>query len=153
MGPGLQQAGLRPAGQPASGGLGGSAAGFGEAETPCGPEGPAAAALPAAPDKGNAPTASPGGTGRPPNTHIPKGGNRTLGIFDPKNKKAGRAAVQTAPQPRQECWQPRRFLPAEAPLYLALRQSVPLIDAALQKIVRLTVDFTLAAKTPGHRRP
>lgn len=63
MGPGLQQAGLRPAGQPASGGLGGSAAGFGEAETPCEPEGPAAAALPAAPDKGNAPSASPGGTG------------------------------------------------------------------------------------------
>lgn len=148
MGPGLRQAGLRPAGQPASGGLGGSAAGFGEAETPCGPEGPAAAALPAAPDKGNAPSASPGGMGRPPNTHIPKGGNRTLGIFDPKNKKAGRAAVQTAPQPRQECWQPRRFLPAEAPLYLALRQSVPLIDAALQKIVRLTVDFTLAAEDP-----
>ena len=130
MGPGLRQAGIRPAGQRASGGLGGSAAGFGEAETPCGPEGPAAAALPAAPDKGNAPTASPGGTGRPPNTHIPKGGNRTLGIFDPKNKKAGRAAVQTAP------------------LYLALRQSVPLIDAALQKIVRLTVDFTLAAEDP-----
>ena len=71
-----------------------------------------------------------------------------MGIFDPKNKKAGRAAVQTAPQPRQECWQPRRFLPAEAPLYLALRQSVPLIDAALQKIVRLTVDFTLAAEDP-----
>ena len=29
--------------------------------------------------------------------------------------------------------------------YQALRQSIPLIDAALQKIVRLTVDFTLTA--------
>ena len=63
MGPGLRQAGLRPARHPPTRRLGGSAAGFGEAETPCGPKGPAAAALPAAPDKGNAPSASPGGTG------------------------------------------------------------------------------------------
>lgn len=71
-----------------------------------------------------------------------------MGIFDPKNKKTTRAAVQTAPQPRQEHWQPQRFLPAEAPLYRALRQSIPIIDAALQKIVRLTVDFTLTAAEP-----
>ena len=42
----------------------------------------------------------------------------------------------------------QRFLPAEAPLYRALRQSIPIIDAALQKIVRLTVDFTLTAAEP-----
>ena len=71
-----------------------------------------------------------------------------MGIFDPKNKKTTRAAVQTAPQPRPEHWQPQRFLPAEAPLYRALRQSIPIIDAALQKIVRLTVDFTLTAAEP-----
>lgn len=71
-----------------------------------------------------------------------------MGIFDPKSKKMTRAAVQTAPQPRPEHWQPQRFLPAEAPLYRALRQSVPIIDAALQKIVRLTVDFTLTAAEP-----
>lgn len=68
-----------------------------------------------------------------------------MGILIPKNKKAGRAAVQTAPQPPQRSWQPQRFLPAEAPLYDALRQSVPIIEAALQKIVRLTVDFTVRA--------
>lgn len=68
-----------------------------------------------------------------------------MGILFPKTKKAERAAVQTAPQPPQQPWQPQRFLPAEAPLYRALRQSVPIIDAALQKIVRLTVDFTLTA--------
>lgn len=71
-----------------------------------------------------------------------------MGIFDPKNKKTTRTAVQTAPQPRPEHWQPQRFLPAEAPLYRALRQSIPIIDAALQKIVRLTVDFTLTAAEP-----
>lgn len=71
-----------------------------------------------------------------------------MGILPLKNKKAAGAAVQTAPQPSQQPWQPwqpQRFLPAEAPLYQALRQSIPLIDAALQKIVRLTVDFTLTA--------
>lgn len=68
-----------------------------------------------------------------------------MGILPLKNKKAAGAAVQTAPQPPQQPWQPQRFLPAEAPLYQALRQSIPLIDAALQKIVRLTVDFTLTA--------
>ena len=36
----------------------------------------------------------------------------------------------------------------EAPLYRTLRQSIPIIDAALQKIVRLTVDFTLTAAEP-----
>ena len=68
-----------------------------------------------------------------------------MGILPLKNKKAAGAAVQTAPQLPQQPWQPQRFLPAEAPLYQALRQSIPLIDAALQKIVRLTVDFTLTA--------
>ena len=72
-----------------------------------------------------------------------------MGILIPKNKKAGRAAVQTAPQPPQRSWQPQRFLPAEAPLYDALRQSVPIIEAALQKIVRLTVDFTVRAADPA----
>lgn len=71
-----------------------------------------------------------------------------MGIFEPKNRKTTRAAVQTAPQPQQQPWQPQRFLPAEAPLYRALRQSIPIIDAALQKIVRLTVDFTLTAAEP-----
>ena len=68
-----------------------------------------------------------------------------MGFLFPKSKNTTRAAVQTAPQPQPEGWQPQRFLSAEAPLYHALRQSIPIIDAALQKIVRLTVDFTVTA--------
>ncbi|HAL11671.1 MAG TPA: serine/threonine protein phosphatase, partial [Ruminococcaceae bacterium] len=71
-----------------------------------------------------------------------------MGFLFPKSKNITRAAVQTASQPQPEGWQPQRFLPAEAPLYHALRQSIPIIDAALQKIVRLTVDFTVTAADP-----
>lgn len=72
-----------------------------------------------------------------------------MGIFNPPKKKAAAAAVQTAPKPLPPLWQQQSFLPAEAPLYEALRHTVPLIDAALQKIVRLAVDFTVRCEDPS----
>lgn len=69
-----------------------------------------------------------------------------MGTLFPPKKKTEPFAVQTAPKRRAELRQPRNLLPTELTLYEALRHSVPLIDAALQKIVRLTVDFTVTAQ-------
>lgn len=69
-----------------------------------------------------------------------------MGTIFPQKKKPESFAVQTAPKRRPELRQPHGCLPAETTLYEALRHSIPLIDAALQKIVRLTVDFTVSAR-------
>lgn len=66
-----------------------------------------------------------------------------MGIKYPWKPQSTKVAVQTAPKPSREAFRQHSFLPAEAPLYRALRHTVPLIDAALQKIVRLTVDFSV----------
>lgn len=69
-----------------------------------------------------------------------------MGLKNPWKPRSTSVAVQTAPKPTQERFRPGSYLPAELPLYAALRRTVPLIDAALQKIVRLTVDFTIQAR-------
>jgi hypothetical protein len=64
---------------------------------------------------------------------------------------AGVAVVQTGRR-MEEGWG-RRFpvslRPGEAALYEGLREAVPIIDAALQKIVRLTSGFHLVCGDPG----
>lgn len=66
-----------------------------------------------------------------------------MGFLNPPKQKGPGLAVQTAPKPRAAGFRPQNSLPAELPLYRALRHTVPIIDAALEKIVRLTVDFTV----------
>lgn len=70
-----------------------------------------------------------------------------MGLKNPWKNKSSRVAVQTAAKPSLPNPRQSGYLPAEAPLYDALRHTVPLIDAALQKIVRLTVDFTVTCRT------
>lgn len=69
-----------------------------------------------------------------------------MGLKNPFRVIRSPVAVQTAAKQKRECFQPAGCLPAEAPLYEALRHTVPLIDAALQKIVRLSVDFTIRCR-------
>ena len=64
-------------------------------------------------------------------------------------KKAGVAAVQTSR--RAEGWAqgfPVPLRPGEAALYDGLREAVPIVEAALQKIVRLTAGFRLVCDDP-----
>ncbi len=72
-----------------------------------------------------------------------------MGLKNPSRLKAAPLAVQTAPKPRAARFLPENSLPAQLPLYRALRHTVPIIDAAIQKIVRLTVDFTVRAEDPA----
>lgn len=64
------------------------------------------------------------------------------------------AAVQTARRAGEGLWGslPVPLRPAEAGLYEGLREAVPIIDAALQKIVRLSAGFRLRCSTGEGQR-
>ena len=71
----------------------------------------------------------------------------------------GTAAVQTSrPAPGAGTWGswgdgfPRPLRPPEAAVYEGLREAVPIIDAALQKIVRLSAGFRLECGDPRGQR-
>ena len=62
-------------------------------------------------------------------------------------------AVQTAPRGQSPAGWWQEYLPLETPdcaLYDAMRQSVPVIDAAIDKIVRLAIGFRLECDDPAH---
>lgn len=73
-----------------------------------------------------------------------------------KKKKSSPAAVPVQTAPRCASFSPfpllDRFVPSAAPnlaLYGALREAVPLIDAAIGKLVRLTVGFAVHCESPA----
>ena len=68
-----------------------------------------------------------------------------MGLRNLLRRETGAAAVQTARQ-----WEPAneltRYLPLQTPehrLYDAIREAVPIVDAAIDRIIRLTGGFTL----------
>lgn len=72
--------------------------------------------------------------------------------FFRRNKKYAPAAVQTVPaagnvtRPFGEIYNYKTFCSAELKLYSALREAVPVIDAAISKIVRLTGEFRISCE-------
>ncbi len=74
--------------------------------------------------------------------------------FRKKAEPPGVAAVQTARRIGEGLWEPLPLplRPAEAELYEGLREAVPIIDAALQKIVRLSSGFRLQCSTGEGQR-
>ena len=74
--------------------------------------------------------------------------------FRKKAEPPGVAAVQTARRIGEGLWEPLPLplRPAEAELYEGLREAVPIIDAALQKIVRLSSGFRLRCSTGEGQR-
>ena len=72
--------------------------------------------------------------------------------FFKRNKKNTQVAVQTAPSienvthPFREIHKYKPFCSTELKLYSALREAVPVIDAAISKIVRLTGEFKISCE-------
>ncbi len=71
-----------------------------------------------------------------------------MALFPRKKKKPAQTLLQSVP--RMQRWD--RFDPAEQTLYAELRCAVPLIDAAIAKIVRLTGSFQLTVKNRGMQK-
>jgi len=83
--------------------------------------------------------------------HLPLTGGQAVRLFSKKNK-AQYAAVQTA-QSGSYTAHPfsvlnRQTAFAEREMYRALREAVPIIDAAINKIVRLVGEFELSSADP-----
>lgn len=71
----------------------------------------------------------------------------------PKNREPAGAAVQTARDSAPlSPWEGVALLPPEAGLYDSLRQAVPLVDAVVRRLLRLTGGFTVtSAQGPARR--